>query len=196
MTLPILHRATVLVLNRHWLAIDATSPADAFTRLAAGGARALWIDADRMQPLDWAEWIGLPVADGEPSVGTPGGRVRLPTVIVLKRYDRVPMVRPAFGFRGIWERDGGRCQYTGRTLRPGEANIDHVLPRSRGGGDHWENCVLADRRVNSRKGARTPEEAGLALLKPPRAPQPVPSTLRIRNVWEVGDWSHFMNPTT
>lgn len=196
MTASILHRTTVLVLNRHWLAIDTTTPADAFTRLAAGSARGLWIDAERVQPLDWADWIAGGVPEGVPSVGTPRGPVRMPTVIVLKRYDRVPMVRPSFGFRGLWERDGGRCQYTGRSLSPAEANIDHVVPRSRGGADRWENCVLADRAVNTRKGARTPEEAGLALLKSPGIPQPVPATLRIRNPWNIEDWDHFLKILT
>ena len=192
MTSPILHRTTVLVLNRHWLAVDTTTPADAFVHLATGSARALWIDGDRIQPLDWDDWVGLGVPEGAPAVGTTRGPVRVPTVITLTRYERVPMIRPVFGFRGIWERDGGRCQYTGRTLRPDEANIDHIIPRSRGGADHWENCVLADRRVNTRKGARTPEEAGLVLLRPPGVPQPVPATARIRNPWNVGDWRHFL----
>ncbi|BCX46477.1 5-methylcytosine-specific restriction endonuclease McrA [Haloferula helveola] len=192
MTTPVLHRITVLILNRHWLAIDATTPACAFTHLAAGTARALWISNGSFQPLEWEDWTGLEVPEGVASVGTPGRRVRIPTVLVLNCFDRVPMVRPVFGFRGIWERDGGRCQYSGRELSPGEANIDHVVPRSRGGGDHWENCVLADRRINTRKGARTPEEAGLRLLREPRIPSVVPATMRIRNFWNIEDWNHFL----
>jgi 5-methylcytosine-specific restriction endonuclease McrA len=196
MTISILHRTTVLVLNRHWLAIDAISPADAFGHLAASTARAMWIEGDAVQPLDWVDWAGLPVPDHARSVGTPRGRVRIPTVIVLNEFDRVPMIEPVFGFRGIWDRDGGRCQYTGRKLRREEANIDHVIPRSRGGGDHWENCVLSCRKVNTRKGARTPEEAGLRLIAEPDVPRPVPATIRIRNLWQVRDWDLFLKPPT
>jgi 5-methylcytosine-specific restriction endonuclease McrA len=192
MTVPVLHRSSVLVLNRHWLAIDAVSPVVAFGHLATGSARALRIDGDSIQPFDWEDWRGLEVPDGAPVIETPGGCVRIPTVIVLTRYAKVPMIRPVFGFRGLWERDGGRCQYTGRDLKVGEANIDHILPRSRGGVDSWENCVLADRKVNTRKGALTPEEAGLQLLSVPLVPKAVPATVRIRNFWNVEEWRHFL----
>ena len=188
-----LHRTTVLVLNRHWLAIDAITPAEAFGHLATGTARALRIEGDTMQAFDWEDWRGLPADEGSSVVGTTRGPVRIPTVIVLSRYGRVPIHAPRLGFRALWERDGGRCQYSGRKLTPAEANIDHILPRSRGGRDEWENCVLADRAINARKGARTPAEAGLRLLCQPRKPRSVPATLRVRNLWNIPDWNHFLN---
>lgn len=191
MTTPILHRLSVLVLNRHWLAIDATTPARAFIHLASGSARALRIEDEVMEPLGWDDWLRL--EPGVRSVGTPRGRVRIPAVLVLARFERVPMHVPGFGLDGLWLRDGGRCQYTGRRLARHEADIDHVIPRSRGGADGWENCVLSDRTVNRRKGARTPEEAGLKLLKRPTAPQPVPKLARLRNLWNVPEWRHFVN---
>ncbi|WP_193211509.1 HNH endonuclease [Luteolibacter marinus] len=193
MTTPILQRTTVLVLNRRWFAIDAITPAEAFGHLACATARALRIDGDSIQAFGWDDWRALPPGSGDAVVGTPRGPVRIPTVIVLARFDRVPVHRPKFGFRALWERDGGRCQYSGRRLSPGEANIDHVLPRSRGGRDEWTNCVLSDRAINTRKGARTPAEAGLQLVAPPRVPRPVPATQRIRNHWNVPDWNHFLN---
>ncbi|WP_035613255.1 HNH endonuclease [Haloferula sp. BvORR071] len=192
MTEHFLQRSSVLVLNRHWLAIDAVTPVDAFGHLATGTARALRIEGDAMQAFDWADWRALPVVAGEPAIGTTTGPVRIPTVIVLANYDRVPIHVPKLGFRAIWERDGGRCQYSGRKLTPGEANIDHVLPRSRGGIDSWENCVLACRAVNARKGARTPAEAGLRLLAQPRVPRSVPTSLRIRNLWKIPEWDYFL----
>lgn len=192
MTEHFLHRNSVLVLNRHWLAIDTATPADAFGHLATGTARALRIEGDSMQAFDWADWRALPVEDGAPVIGSTTGPVRIPTVIVLTNYDRVPIHRPKLGFRALWERDGGRCQYSGRKLSPGEANIDHILPRSRGGDHTWENCVLACRVINARKAARTPAEAGLRLLAQPRAPRPVPASLRIRNLWNIPDWDHFL----
>ena len=193
MTTHFLHRTTVLVLNRHWLAIDAITPAEAFGHLATGTARALRIEGDTMQAFDWEDWRGLPADEGSSVVGTTRGPVRIPTVIVLSRYGRVPIHVPRLGFRALWERDGGRCQYSGRKLTPAEANIDHILPRSRGGRDEWENCVLADRAINARKGARTPAEAGLRLLCQPRKPRSVPATLRVRNLWNIPDWNHFLN---
>ena len=88
------------------------------------------------------------------------------------------------------------CQYSGRMLKPNEGNIDHIVPRSRGGKTNWENCVLADKRINSRKGNRLPEEIGLRLVRAPIAPREVPTTALIRNLHEVSDWKIFINEDT
>jgi 5-methylcytosine-specific restriction endonuclease McrA len=160
--------------------------------MATDVATALDIDGDNMVPLRWAQWIKLAVRENDYSVRTPGGLVRVPHVIVLSRFAKVPKRRPTFNARNIWARDGGRCQYTGKPLRAHEGNIDHVLPRSRGGETSWENCVLASKEVNSRKADKLPEEVGLRLLKLPVAPRELPSTLFIRNVNRIPAWCHFL----
>ena len=190
----ILNKTIVLVLNRHWQAIDVKTPAETFSMLASGAATALDITPNEsMRPVQFDEWMTLPVREGDQAVGTVRGGIRVPTVIVLARFDKVPKRRPKFCARAIWERDGGICQYTGRKLRPNEGNIDHIVPRSRGGKTTWENCVLADKRVNSKKGSRLPEEVGLRLLRPPKAPREVPTTALIRNHHGVAEWKLFMN---
>jgi 5-methylcytosine-specific restriction endonuclease McrA len=189
----ILNLATVLVLNRNWQAIHVKTPADAFCMLATGAAVALDIQGDDwITPVRWQDWLKLPIRAQDRAVTTPRGPVRVPTVIVAANYSKVPMRRPHFGPRGIWERDGGVCQYTGRKLGPREGNIDHVVPRSRGGATSWENCVLAHREVNSRKADRLPQEAGLRLLRRPAAPRALPATALIRNPYAVADWWHFL----
>ena len=190
----VLHKTTVLVLNRNWQAIDVKSPADAFCMMAAGTATALdFGDGQVMQPTKCGVWFSLPVRDSDNFVGTVHGPVRVPTVIVLARYDKVPKRRPKLSGRGIWERDGGVCQYTGRKLAREEGNVDHVMPRSRGGKTSWDNCVLADKKVNSRKANRTPDEVGLKLLKKPAQPRELPSSYYIRNVHGVPDWNMFLS---
>jgi 5-methylcytosine-specific restriction endonuclease McrA len=94
--------------------------------------------------------------------------VPVPSVIRLLHYVKVPYERRvALSRRAVFRRDGACCQYCG-----GEAeNLDHVLPRCRGGTHTWENVVAACRACNARKGDRTPEEAGLRLAGPPRAPR-------------------------
>jgi 5-methylcytosine-specific restriction endonuclease McrA len=191
----ILNKTTVLVLNRHWQAIGVKTPMEAFSMMAAGNATALdMLGEHELRPVRWEEWLNLPVRDDDQSIGTVHGPVRVPTVLVLARFDRVPKRRPKFCAKAIWERDGGVCQYTGKKLRPGEGNIDHVVPISRGGASSWENCVLADRRVNSRKGSKLPEEAGLKLMRQPFVPREVPVTMLIRNTHQVQDWRLFLNP--
>jgi len=188
-----LHKTTVLVLNRNWQAVAATSPAEVFGAMTNDQAVGLDIDGpDWMIPLPWQDWCQLPIRDEDASIGTTSGKIRIPTVVILCNFSRVPQKRLKFGLQGLWERDGGRCQYTGRQLTPEEANIDHVLPSSRGGESSWENCVLSDREVNNRKADRTPREAGLTLLKKPERPPERPVSWFIRNKHHIDDWRIFL----
>ena len=188
----VLNKSTVLVLNRNWQAIHVKTPAQAFCMMAADVATALDIEDGYMQPVKWADWLTLPVRDNDNSVRTVHGAVRVPTVIVLANYAKVPKRRPKFSAKNIWQRDGATCQYTGRKLAPHEGNIDHVVPRSRGGRTAWDNCVLAYKEINSRKADKLPEDAGLRLLRKPSAPRELPATILIRNAHRVRDWEHFL----
>jgi 5-methylcytosine-specific restriction endonuclease McrA len=116
----------------------------------------------------------------------------VPTVIVAVNYAKVPKKRPKLCARTIRERDGNRCQYSGRILRPDEGSLDHVVPRSRGGKDAWENLVWSAKEVNQRKADRLPHEAGLKLLSKPRAPKETLASSFIRNTAEVEDWNLFL----
>ena len=120
------------------------------------------------------------------------GPIRVPTVIVAVNYAKVPKKRPKLCARAIRERDGNRCQYTGRVLRPDEGSLDHVVPRSRGGKNAWENLVWAGKDVNARKGNRLPHEAGLKLLSVPRAPKELPASATIRNAHGIPEWRLFL----
>lgn len=189
----ILNKATVLVLNRNWQAINVRTPADAFCQMAINVATGLDIDGeDFMRPVTWEDWLKLPIRPHDNAVGTPRGPIRVPTVIVCVNYARVPQKRPKLSARNIRERDRNRCQYTGKVLHPHEGSIDHVVPRSRGGKTAWENCVLASRDINAKKGNRLPREVGLRLLSRPKAPVALPVTLTIRNVHGIGDWEPFL----
>ncbi len=167
----ILNKTIVLVLNRNWQAINIRTPADAFCQMATNVATALEIDG---------------------GVHTVRGAIRVPTVIVAVNFAKVPKQRPKLCAKTIRERDRNRCQYTGKWLRPDEGSLDHVLPRSRGGKDEWGNLVWADKAVNARKGNRLPHEAGLRLLRVPRAPKELPVTALIRNAQGITDWQLFV----
>jgi len=190
----ILNKTIVLVLNRNWQAINIRTPADAFCQMATNVATALEIDGEnRIRPLMWDEWIALPIRDGDYAVHTVRGAIRVPTVIVAVNYARVPKKRPKLSAKNIRERDGNRCQYTGVLLHPAEGSLDHVVPRSRGGADSWENLVWSAKDVNQRKADRLPHEAGLKLLAVPRAPKELPVTAHLRNAHGVAEWKLFLN---
>ncbi|MGK5628097.1 HNH endonuclease [Streptomyces sp. URMC 123] len=111
----------------------------------------------------------------------PGLRLRassvelpVPQVIRLCRYIKVPYRRQApWSRRGVLVRDRHRCAYCGRRA----TTVDHVLPRSRGGGDTWLNTVAACAEDNHRKADRTPEQAGMRLLFQPFEPTPADALL-------------------
>ncbi len=93
-----------------------------------------------------------------------------PSVVRLKRYVRVPYRKVLLTRRNVIRRDRHRCAYCGSAER---LTIDHVLPKSRGGPDTWENLVAACTLCNNRKGNRTPEEAGFTLQTRPFRPSHV-----------------------
>lgn len=189
----ILDQPTVLVLNRNWQAVNVRTPADAFCQMMTHAAVGLDIDPDKsLRPVRWEDWLVLPIREQDRAVGTPRGAIRVPTVVVLGRYDKVPRRRPKLSPRSIRARDGNRCQYTGRMLAPGEGSVDHVVPRSRGGPTSWENCVWTSKALNGQKADRLPNEANLRLLAAPRQPPELPVTLFIRNAHGVDDWDIFL----
>jgi 5-methylcytosine-specific restriction endonuclease McrA len=94
--------------------------------------------------------------------------VRLPSVIRLLEYRRIPHQTRALSRKNILMRDRYTCQYCHKTLPSGELTLDHVIPRSRAGESAWENLVACCHLCNNRKGNRTPEEAGMKLARAPR----------------------------
>jgi 5-methylcytosine-specific restriction endonuclease McrA len=144
-----------------------------------------------MNPLPWADWLKLPVRDFDLAVHTPRQSIRVPTVIIATNYARMPMRAPRLTRDAIYERDGGVCQYTGEHVGRGAGNLDHIVPRSRGGRDTFENLVWASREINALKADRLPQEAGLRLLRRPFAPRPLPVSALIREARHP-DWKHFL----
>lgn len=158
----------VLLLNRFFVPLRVIPARRAFVLLYAGAACAV---DEAGELFDFGSWRGLPVREADDGVATVGGLLRVPRVLNLLRYDRVPKVSIRLTRRNLLIRDGFQCQYC--SLRPGvrNLNVDHVIPRSRGGPDTWENLVISCRGCNLRKGRRTPAEAGLTLLAEPRRPR-------------------------
>ncbi len=94
--------------------------------------------------------------------------VRVPSVIRLAEFRKIPHQTRALSRKNILLRDRYMCQFCGRVLPAHELTLDHVIPRSRGGHTDWDNLVACCHSCNNLKGDRLPEEAGLKLLRPPR----------------------------
>ena len=95
--------------------------------------------------------------------------LRVPSVIRLLEYRRIPHQTRALSRKNILLRDRNTCQYCGEGLSAGDLTLDHVVPRSRGGASTWENLVACCHSCNRRKGNQLPNEAGMKLMREPHA---------------------------
>jgi 5-methylcytosine-specific restriction endonuclease McrA len=125
--------------------------------------------------------------------------VRMPSVVrflrLLKR--RKPVIR--FSRENVYARDQGKCQYCHKKVTRAEATYDHVLPRSKGGGTHWENIVIACVPCNQRKGGRTPEQAQMRLKVAPIKPARLPNAMRFTFTFQKGmpsTWASWLRDMT
>ncbi len=157
----------VLVLNRLYQAVQVTGVRRGFRLFYAGRARAVGPD---FTTYDFENWCDLPPGADDEVIHTPRQTIRIPRVIQLVHYDRLPRREVRFTRRNIFFRDRNRCQFCGKVFPQRELNLDHVIPLSRGGTSSWENVVCACVACNSRKGDRTPHEARMSLIRPPRRP--------------------------
>ena len=113
---------------------------------------------------------GVALAEEESSSFVRSARLAMPvpSVIRLLEFRRIPYQVRALSRKNILIRDHHTCQFCGRVLPASELTLDHVLPRSQGGKSTWENLVACCHPCNNRKGDRTPETAGIKLLRQPR----------------------------
>ncbi|WP_224366692.1 HNH endonuclease [Hyalangium versicolor] len=161
--------SAVLVLNRNYQPVHVTSVKRAFSLLYQGVAKA--IDAQyRLYEFD--DWAALSAT--QDCITTVNRSIRVPRVLVLSAYEYLPKGRVRFSRLNIYARDHDTCQYCGRTLPRSELNLDHVLPRCDGGKTTWENVVCSCVPCNLKKGGRTPEQAGMKLLRKPFRPRWTP----------------------
>jgi len=133
------------------------------------------------------------VAAHQESVGLQERVIRVPRVIVLMAYDRIPKRRVRFNRLNIYARDNNTCQYCGKRFTKRRLNLDHVTPRSRGGKSTWENVVCSCLRCNRHKGGRSPEEAGLKLLRRPFRPNWTPFVLETWSLRRHREWLPFLS---
>ncbi len=179
-----------LVLNRHWTAIHVTSARHAL--VLAFSERAHIVCPLTYSPYDFPAWIDRGIMTGR-SISAARFALEAPEVVVLQRYERVPALSVVFNRRNLYRRDHYTCQYCGTRQEPGHLTIDHVLPISRGGDTSWENCVVACRSCNWKKGSRTPEEAGLGLRRHPDKPHWSPRYAAFARRDRPESWDNFLN---
>lgn len=157
-----------LILNKSWQAVGVQPVSSALSKVC--NERARIVDHEDYSVHTWESWCSLPHSSHHKTISSPKITIRVPEVIVLSDYSKVPSQAVTFTRRNVFRRDKYRCQYCGSQPGTEELTIDHVLPRAQGGVSSWENCALACVSCNFGKADRTPEQAGMKLLSTPRRP--------------------------
>jgi 5-methylcytosine-specific restriction endonuclease McrA len=181
--------APVLVLNRHYQPVRVTPARRAIVMLFGGSARVL----DRKHEAhDFRTWMSMPVLQDDETIGTSSGPLRVPRIVLLQRYARVPRITLRLSRRNVYLRDDHTCQYCGRKPSLKELNLDHVKPRSQGGAATWENLVTSCRRCNFKKGGLTPDAAGMRLLQEPKRPNWTLAVVLSAAPRHFAEWEPFL----
>lgn len=196
--------AHVLVLNKLWMAVRVIDARRAFSLLTRDLAEAIRVDDGSYVGYNFEDWSqlsrlhenfeGSDVIRGDYDwVRTVRMEVAVPKIIRLFGYDRLPKADVKLNRRNIFARDKNLCQYCGRRFATSELSLDHVLPRSQGGGSSWENLVCCCLACNARKGGRTPDQAHMKLYKKPVKPRRNPAITVRLGTDKYACWQSFLD---
>jgi 5-methylcytosine-specific restriction endonuclease McrA len=151
---------------------------------------------ERFNTHDLGSWIGY--SDGATDaemIHAARIAIRVPKIIVLSVYDRLPRLEVKFTRRNVFLRDKFTCQYCAKVLPETQLNLDHVTPRDKGGRTTWENIVTSCFRCNTRKANKMPQEANMHPQSAPFAPRWRPLFGMHENGLADKSWSHFLYQT-
>jgi 5-methylcytosine-specific restriction endonuclease McrA len=190
---------SVLALNRLYMAVRVISARRALTLLYRDLAEVVSVEDGQYLSYDFDSWLEVSEAKRqfEPAaydwVHTVRFQIAVPKIVRLLGYDKLPRAGVKLNRRNLYARDNNRCQYCGKRYSTSELSLDHIIPRSQGGGTSWENVVCACVRCNVRKGGRTPLQAGMKLIASPRRPRRSPVlTIKLSDS-KYASWKQFLD---
>lgn len=187
----------VLVLNRLWQPVNIVGVERAFSLLLQDHAQVIYTGDENFRLMDSVAWLELSqeasLEGNEAYIQTVRLRIRMPKVVLLRYYDKLPTKEIKFTRDNLFERDDYRCQYCGNHFDAVLLNMDHVIPRDRGGRTSWENIVTSCIKCNSRKANRLPHQANMHLIRKPERPKWRPFVSSLIGQSYDSDWDHFIN---
>jgi len=183
-----------LVLNKGWTPVGTIPLQRAvimlFSEYRNGEPKARVIEPESYAAMTWSDWSKLKLLASDEAIKGANMKFKIPEVILLSRYDKLPKLKVHFSRRNLYKRDEMMCQYCG--CKPGskELTVDHVVPRAQGGGTSWDNCALACVDCNRKKADRTPVQAGMKLKKVPKKPSS--RFFRYESLKPIKSWEAFL----
>ena len=192
--------ASVLVLNKMFMAVHVISVRRAFVLLCKELAEVVSLEEGQFSTYDFETWREISEfrlshfrEEEDDWVRTSNSEIQVPRVIRLLSYEKVPKHTVKFNRRNIFARDNNQCQYCGKRFVTSELSLDHVTPRSQGGTSTWENIVCACVECNVRKGGRTPKQAGMHLIRKPEKPKRSPLLSMKLTSKKYRSWKTFLD---
>ncbi len=188
---------SILILNSLWQVVNTIGARRAFPLLPRGHAYVVHQQEEGFRTFSLLDWIDFsaynwPVTEIE-MVHTVNRAIRLPRVILLTFFDKLPYKELNLTRNNVCKRDDDRCQYCGHIFSREQLNLDHVIPRHYGGKTMWENIVCSCIKCNMRKEDRLPHEAHMRLIRKPVRPKwrPVVSLVLANN--DHSKWKNFLD---
>ena len=194
--------SSVLVLNKFFAAVHIVNAKRAFAMLFNERAEVVSVDDGQYNSYDFSSWVdvsafkaeyGISDEDQYESIKTVSLEIRVPKIIRLVVYDKLPKATIKFNRKNIFARDNNRCQYCGKKFPTSELSLDHVIPKTQGGTSNWKNIVCACTNCNKNKGGRRPGEAGMRLICKPAKPKHCPVIQLKLGSNKYNSWKQFLN---
>ncbi len=192
--------ASVLVLNKMFMAVHVITVRRAFILLCKEQAEVVSLEDGQYMTYDFDTWREVSEfrlhhfrEEDDDWVRTSNTQIQVPRVIRLLDYEKVPKHTIKFNRRNIFARDNNQCQFCGKRFATAELSLDHVVPRSQGGVSSWENIVCACVNCNVRKGGRTPKQANMGLIRKPEKPKRSPMLNLKLTSKKYQSWKTFLD---
>lgn len=193
----------VLVLNKTYSPINVCSIKRALSMLIQDKAEVVTVEEGTYCNYDihsWSEFSQVKrelnfLNDDEELLALYDGQIIIPRVIRVLHYGKVPSRKVRLNRKNIYLRDNNTCQYCGKQFEQEDLNLDHILPRAQGGTSTWLNLVCSCYKCNTKKAAKTPEQAGMKLIRKPYEPKGG-SFFNVNNVQnrvKYQSWKNFVS---
>ncbi len=191
---------SVLVLNKFYSPINITTAKRAFIMLFNRAAEVILVDREHYATYNFSSWAQLSeykrLVEDDPEhewVFTPNLALIVPRIVRVLHYDKIGGSKIQLTRRNIYYRDNNTCQYCGKHFKTKDLNLDHIVPRSRGGKEEWGNLVCACISCNIKKGNKLPREAGMKLIRRPVRPKLNPLIMVHLSKKKYASWKNFLD---
>jgi len=197
---------SVLALNRSYAPVGIISLRKAFQKLVKGKAKVVHVtESGYYEDYDITSWaeisqlkkeLGEELNGYEDWINANEAPIEAPRIIRYLDYNKVYSNKVRFSRKNVFLRDNYTCQYCGKTMPLSKLQLEHVVPKAQGGKTIWVNTVCSCQECNNKKRDRTPEQAGMKLIRKPFIPRFLPTSKVQRFAWDknrYGSWDNFVS---